>query len=427
MGPDCNDCKTGGLTEPGNPILVRAMIRAALVGVSGYGRWHLLMALEQAAAGRLKLVAVTIVNPEDESGIVRRMQRHGVEVYSCYEAMMAACEGRVDLLLIPTGIQWHARMTIRALRAGAHVLVEKPVAGTLQEIDEMIAVRNQAKRLIAVGFQDLYVSAAHDIKRRVLSGEVGQLRRIVIRAQWPRPISYYHRNGWAGKLRADESWVLDSPVSNAFAHFIMLALFWAGTEPEAAAEVTTVEAELGRAYPIESFDTAALRLRTAGGTEILFYGSHAGSAEAAPEVTLVGEAGGIAWSYDGSYWVSPAGQQPSSYPVPDQIDARLSVLDAMVDRLRGDQAFVVEPELARVHTRLFNALHEWFPIATVPEEGLERRTLQGESYVMIRDLDATMRRASAQGQLFSEAGAAWAVKSPPRDLREYRRFGGCYS
>jgi hypothetical protein len=46
---------------------------------------------------------------------------------------------------------------------------------------------------------------------------------------------------------------------------------------------------------------------------------------------------------------------------------------------------------------------------------------------MIRDLDATLRRASEQGQLFSEAGAAWAVRSRPRDLREYRRFAGCYS
>ena len=59
-------------------------------------------------------------------------------------------------------------------------------------------------------------------------------RRITVRAQWPRGASYYARNNWAGRLRVGSAWVLDSPVNNAFAHFLMLALFWAGDTPTAA-------------------------------------------------------------------------------------------------------------------------------------------------------------------------------------------------
>ena len=45
---------------------VHPMIRAALVGVSGYGRWHLLMAMEQMLLGRLQLVGATVINGKEQ-------------------------------------------------------------------------------------------------------------------------------------------------------------------------------------------------------------------------------------------------------------------------------------------------------------------------------------------------------------------------
>ena len=131
------------------------MIRAALVGVSGYGRWHLLMAMEQMLLGRLQLVGATVINGKEQSAICRRLERKGVPVFASFEEMMAALAGKIDLLLLPTGIQWHAPMTLAGLQAGAHVLVEKPVAATLHELDAIIAARAAADRIVAVGFQDL--------------------------------------------------------------------------------------------------------------------------------------------------------------------------------------------------------------------------------------------------------------------------------
>src|SRR5690606_13051786 len=101
---------------------------------------------------------------------------------------------------------------IAALQAGLHVLLEKPVAATVQEVDAIIAAQTAAARLVAVGFQDLYVPAALDIKKRVLDGQIGTLRKVVVRGQWPRSSAYYARNEWAGRLQIDNAWVLDSPV-----------------------------------------------------------------------------------------------------------------------------------------------------------------------------------------------------------------------
>ena len=182
------------------------MIRTALVGVSGYARWHLLMAMEQALVGRLQLVGVTIINQAEEPTISARLRRQGIPVFNRWDDMLSTLSGRLDLVLLPTGIQWHAPMTIAALHAGANVLVEKPLAATLQEIEAITAAQAATGRLVAVGFQDLYVPATHEIKRQVLAGEIGALRQITVCARWPRPQSYYTRNSWAGSLRTTEGW-----------------------------------------------------------------------------------------------------------------------------------------------------------------------------------------------------------------------------
>lgn len=401
------------------------MIRAALVGVSGYGRWHLLMAVEQMLLGRLKLVGATVINGKEQSAICRRLERQGVRVFASFDEMMAALAGEIDLLMLPTGIQWHAPMTIAGLQAGAHVLVEKPVAATLQEVDAIIAARAAGDRLVAVGFQDLYVSAAHDIKTRVLSGEIGRLRRVVVRGQWPRSSAYYGRNAWAGRLKLDGKWVLDSPVSNAFAHFLMLALFWAGDGPATVAELVELDAELYRAGRIESFDTASLRIKTANGVEILFYGSHAGREEFVPEVKLCGDAGSITWVYERAYTIRRAGRPDESLAVPDQLDTRLRVLDAMLDRLEGGSSFIVTPEMAREHTRVIDALHDYFPIHTVPAAHVESKAGEGGIFHRIRDFDTLVTTAAERGTLYSATGAPWARPSDgPRSLRGYGQFSG---
>ncbi len=400
------------------------LIRAAIVGVSGYGRWHLLMAMEQALIGRLQLVAATVINQTEEAVICARLRRQGVPVFERYEDMLAAVTGRVDVVLLPTGIQWHAPMTIAALAAGAHVLVEKPITATLQDVDRIIAAQAGARRLVAVGFQDLYVPVAHDIKRRVLGGELGRLQRVSVRAQWPRPESYYARNTWAGRLQAEGAWVLDSPVNNAFAHFLMLALFWAGTEPIHAADIVQLEAELYRVHAIESFDTVSLRARTSDGIEILFYGSHAGREDRPPEITLAGDAGEITWVYEKDYTIDRVGAATETLAVPSQLDTRLSVLESLVARLRGEPAFIVGPELARTHTRIMNALHEFFPIHEVDPREIEVTREKEGVFRRIRHFDATLNEALRRHALFSEVNAPWATPGAAKTLDAYESFAG---
>lgn len=401
------------------------MIRAALVGISGYGRWHLAMLADQTLLGRVKLVAATVINQPAEPVLCSALRAAGVVLYSNFDDMIAALAGRIDLVLIPTGIHHHAGMAVAALRAGAHVLVEKPLCATLQEADAIQSAVRASGRTVAVGFQDLYPPLVHETKRRLLAGEIGRVRRVVVRAQWPRPAAYFTRNTWAGKLRCEDSWVLDSPVNNACAHFMMLSLFWGGATPGAAATPLRLEGSLLRANPIESFDTASFRLTTAEGLLVEFHGTHAGTRETRPEVRVIGEAGEVVWVYEQGCTLFRSGLPPLVLPVPEQLATRLLVLDHLVTRINGGDAFIATPSLARTHTLVVNALHAYLPIHPVPASACSvHRELAG-NFTRVIGLDSALEIAAREGILLAEQGLPWAPSSPDvADLANLSRFDG---
>src|SRR5262245_16618183 len=91
-------------------IDAREMKTAALIGISGYARHHLLVALEQALHGRLRLVAATVVNAAAEEFFCDRLRALGCEIFTSADAMWDKFAGRIDLCLIPTGLHLHAPM-----------------------------------------------------------------------------------------------------------------------------------------------------------------------------------------------------------------------------------------------------------------------------------------------------------------------------
>src|SRR5258708_26243269 len=122
-----------------------------LIGVSGYARVYLQLLRELQDKGKLRLTAAVVINPHQEPTAIRDLKQRGAQIYSSYEEMFDRHAHQLDLCLIPTGIAWHARMTIAALRAGANVLVEKPLAGSTREIGEIREAEKASGRFVAGG------------------------------------------------------------------------------------------------------------------------------------------------------------------------------------------------------------------------------------------------------------------------------------
>lgn len=374
-------------------------IRAAIIGISGYGQVHLGLAREAAVRG-LQLTAAVVINPADEAARVAGLRAAGCRLYDDYKTMLAAERGRLELCLIPTGIAWHSRMTVAALRAGANVLVEKPLAGSSAEITAIRAAAAAADRFVAVGFQDIYEPAAHSLKRRLLAGAIGRLREIRMLGLWPRPPEYFRRNTWSGRLRADGRPVLDSPLNNAFAHFVNLALFLAGTRFHEAAAATAVEGVLWRTNPIESFDTGVVRARTAAGVRLWFGASHACATTSEPELLLVGDAGRAHWRHEAECIIEPASGSVERFALPPTSASRSAMMRAVLDRLHDPRAFICTPALARPHTALIERLHTVAPIRPAPGESVLRpRDGTGPAILCSPEAERRLRAAYLAGVL----------------------------
>src|SRR4051812_14763778 len=274
--------------------------RVALIGVSGYARIYLALAQAAQARGELDLCAAVIINPQEVPTVEAELRARGCSIYRDYEEMLRAEAGRLDLCLIPTGIPWHARMTLAALRAGANVLVEKPLAGSLAEVAAIRAAERETGRFVAVGFQDIYSPVNRWLKDQICGGAIGPIHTVRFIGLWPRPAAYFTRNPWAGRLHADGTQVLDSPLNNAFAHFVNLSLYFAGRTRDGAAEVRVEEAELLRAHAIESFDTSVVKARSPEGIAFWFGATHTCREVCEPEIYIEGRTGRVEWKHERS-------------------------------------------------------------------------------------------------------------------------------
>ena len=382
-----------------------APARVALIGISGYGSIYLQLVRELRERGAIKLVAAVIINPAEEAGNIRELQAGGCIIYSDYEEMLRRHGREIDLCLIPTGIQWHARMTIAALRAGTNVLIEKPLAGSLVDVNAIRAAERASGRFVGVGFQDVYTPGTRWLKQQLIEGVIGRVRSIRVLGLWPRPAAYYTRNNWTGRLQAGGVAVLDSPLNNAFGHFVNLALYFSGAGASEVAVASDVEADLFRAHAIESFDTAVVRA-CAGGVALWFGFTHCCRELVNPEIVIEGSSGSAVWSYEKICTVRPSGAPERSHPLPASIDTRRVMLAQVLRRLGDPAAAVCTTAMAEPHTALIEAVHASAAVRNFPSELIEWITLSGATSPVpaVRGLEAAMKTAGQQRRLLREIG-----------------------
>ncbi|NKZ05281.1 DUF6807 family protein [Actinomadura latina] len=246
--------------------------KVVVAGVNGYGRNHLENVRRLAAAGRAELAGVCDVRPPS-----------GLDVPSGPDLPALIRETGAEVAVIATPIHTHAPLAVAALRAGAHVLLEKPPAPSVEEFAAISAAVAETGLACQVGFQSLG-SDAIPAARDVLGEPV---RAIGVAGSWTRPFGYYTRSAWAGRRRLDGADVMDGALTNPFAHAVASALAVAGADT--VDSIAGIELELYRANAIESDDTSSARLRLTGGTVIAITVSLCSDRRTEPYLHLHGE------------------------------------------------------------------------------------------------------------------------------------------
>lgn len=150
-----------------------------------------------------QIVAVVDINA--------KRAKEASEIYNCkfytdYEEMLKNEE--VQVVHICTPHYLHAPMAIDAMKAGKHVLVEKPVAINVSEAEEMAKVAKANNKKLSVCFQNRYNSTYLKVKQIIDEGRLGAIKGIKGLVTWYRNEEYYTNSLWRGKWKTEGGGVL---------------------------------------------------------------------------------------------------------------------------------------------------------------------------------------------------------------------------
>ncbi len=139
------------------------------VGICGAGAISDLHALGYARDERAEIVAVCDVN---EDAAVRRSLDWGAHVYyNDYNALIT--DPRVDAIELLTPHHMHAEQAVKALEAGKHVSMERPIALTIEDASRVLAAAQKANRIVQVYEPCLYYKPLLDARNLIDAGEIG--------------------------------------------------------------------------------------------------------------------------------------------------------------------------------------------------------------------------------------------------------------
>lgn len=132
-------------------------LRVGIVGAGHFGRFH---ALKSATNPAEQLVALYDPDPTRATVVAREAR---CEIATSYENLLE----QVDAVIIAAPAEYHFALTSKALRAGRHVLVEKPIAATLNEAHALADLARETDKVLQVGHLLRYSAEHQAITERI--------------------------------------------------------------------------------------------------------------------------------------------------------------------------------------------------------------------------------------------------------------------
>ncbi len=178
----------------------KSSVRLGIVGLGNMGSVHCRTILEGKAPGAA-LAAVCDTNK------AKAALFPDVPFFEDFESLVAS--GKVDAVLIATPHYSHTTLGIQALKAGLHVLVEKPLSVHKADCERLIAAHQNRKQIFAAMFNQRTDPYYQKVRQLVQGGELGKVRRINwIITDWFRTETYYASGGWRATWAGEGGGVL---------------------------------------------------------------------------------------------------------------------------------------------------------------------------------------------------------------------------
>ena len=149
-------------------------IRWAVVGLGHIAQVAVLPAFDHLRNSRLAALVTG-----DDRKLRALARRHDVELTGQYDDLEQILEdGAIDAVFVALPNHMHTKFTVRALRAGAHVLCEKPMAVTSAECEGMIDVAREQNRKLMIGYRLHFEESNLEAIRQVVDGKLGDVLHV---------------------------------------------------------------------------------------------------------------------------------------------------------------------------------------------------------------------------------------------------------
>ncbi len=217
-----------------------------LVGAGAISTQHF-EAIEALPSTRLVAVASASEARARAAG-----EAQGVPWTTHPEELIARDDVDVVTICSPSGL--HPAQALAALRAGKHVLVEKPVALTVSDADAVVAEARARGLVAAVVSQRRFEPAVRALKAAVDAGQLGQVALVMGEGLYLRPQSYYDSAAWRGTVTLDGGVLMNQAI-----HTIDLMRWIGGPAVAVSGQVATL------GHVMEAEDTAVMAIRFTSG------------------------------------------------------------------------------------------------------------------------------------------------------------------
>ena len=191
------------------------LLRVGIVGTGGISQYHMMG--YQALPQQVKVVACCDI---DEEKAKKYAQKYGIPaVYTDYQQMFA--QEKLDAVSVTTWNSAHCEPTIAALKAGIHVLCEKPMALNAVQAQDMLQAAQDSKKLLEVGFVRRFGKDAQAIKDCIDAGVLGDI--------YYAKAVYLRRRGCPGGWFGDRAFSGGGPLMDLGVHVMDLVRYLAGS------------------------------------------------------------------------------------------------------------------------------------------------------------------------------------------------------
>ena len=282
-------------------------------------------------------------------------KEQGAVYHSSYQSLL---QSDVDAVCICTPSGLHAEQVVQASEAGKHIVVEKPIGITIEQLDSISeACKKNGTKLCAIS-QLFFSESVQKVKRCIEEGRLGKLLLCEVSMKYFRSEEYYRTGGWRGTVAMDGGGAL----MNQGIHGISLMLLLMGNVKSVSAYARTL------LHNIETEDTAVASMEFENGALGTVIGTTSLNPSSPRTIDIYGTKGHIqltesqitCWEVEGEerICIKDLGAGASSNPTAFTSDLhRLQLLD-FIEAVEKDRRPLLDESVGRKPVELILAIYE---------------------------------------------------------------------